>query len=222
MLNKITDKTFLITTINSNRKNYIKKHLKDNNIKYDTIVAPYNELLSNDIEIVDNVASSKSSLSLVSAYMSIFEKSILEEYNDISIIEDDCYFSPGWESKFSTFYKNVPTNWNLLNIGYHPLHESHTVKEKLNDYVNIPLNYHHTTHCIIVNWKCYKEFLYLAEDHKYKFPVDYIFNDMYKNKNRFYSYIPNDKFIYQLSVRPNKEYDLKLETDIRFKSFITE
>ena len=221
MINSIVDKVFVITTLNSNRVDYIKSHLNDNDIKYDFFVATDVRLIANDLFVQDGGDVSnknhKSSISLISAYTSIIETSRISNFNNICIIEDDCYFGNDWIQKINTFFNHLPNNWDLLNLGYHPLHDTDTIKEKYNEYVNIPLNWHHTTHCMILKNTCYSEMLSLINKWKYTLPIDYLFNEVYKNK-KFNSYYPVDKIIHQLSIR-----DVKYKIDdinIRFKSSV--
>lgn len=221
MINSIVDKVFVITTLNSDRVDYIKSHLNDNNIKYDFFVATNTQLITNDIIVQDGGDVSnknhKASISLISAYTSIIEISRISNFNNICIIEDDCYFSKDWIQKINVFFNHLPNNWDLLNLGYHPLHDTDTVKKKYNKYVNIPLNWHHTTHCMILKNTCYNEMLSLNNKWRYTLPIDYLFNEIYKNK-KFNSYIPTDKFIHQLSIR-DTEYKID-DIDIRFKSSV--
>ena len=222
MINSIVDKVFVITTLNSDRVDYISKHLNDNNIKFDFFVATDKRVITENIFVKDGGDLSnknhKSSLSLISAYVSIIEIARISGFKSICIIEDDCYFVKDWNQKIKIFFDNLPNNWDLLNLGYHPLHDTDTIKEEYNDYVNIPLNWHHTTHCMMIKNTCFSEFFTLNDNrHKWEYviPIDYMFNEIYKNK-KFNSYIPADKIIHQLSIRNNKY--LIEDMDIRFKS----
>lgn len=221
MINTIVDKVFVITTLNSDRVDYIKNHLNENNIKFDFFVAPDIKIITNSICVQDGGEISnknhKASISLISAYTSIIEISRISGFKNICIVEDDCYFIKDWNSKIKKFLDHLPINWDLLNLGYHPLHDTDTIKEKYNDQVNIPLNWHHTTHCMLLKNTCYDEILSLINKWKYTLPIDYLFNEIYKNK-KFNSYYPSDKIIHQLSIR---EVEYKIEgIDIRFKSSV--
>lgn len=222
MINSIVDKVFVITTLNSERVDYISKHLNHNNIKFDFFVAPDKRVITGDILVKDGGDLSnknhKASLSLISAYVSIIETARISGFKSICIIEDDCYFVKDWCQKIKVFFDNLPNNWDLLNLGYHPLHDTETIKERYNDYVNIPLNWHHTTHCMMIKNTCFGEFLTVNDNRhnwEYVIPIDYIFNEIYKNK-KFNSYIPADRIIHQLSNRDTK-YHIE-DIDIRFKS----
>jgi hypothetical protein len=221
MLHTLVDKVFVITTLNSDRVDYIRSHLYDNNILFDFVVAPNYNIITDKIVVNDGGDTAnknhKASISLISAYSSIIESARISKFDKVCIIEDDCFFSNGWVDKFNLFYNNVPNDWDLLNVGYHPLHDTDSVKEKYDDYVSIPLNWHHTTHCMFIKNTCYDEFLRISNKWNYTLPIDYLFNEIYKNKS-YKSYIPVEKIVHQLSVR-NICYEIS-GTDLRFKSSI--
>jgi hypothetical protein len=204
MINSIADKVFVITTVDSNRTNYIKNHLIENNIKFDFFVAPETNIITSDIIVNDGGdlknKNHKALLSLISAYVSIIEIAKISDFKIISVIEDDCYFDVDWDKKIQIVFNNLPHDWDLLNLGYHSLHETVTIKKKYNDYLNIPLNWHHTTHCMMIKNTCYDVYLKLAKDWNYTLPADYLFNEIYKNQ-KYKCFYPVDKFIYQLSSR---------------------
>lgn len=221
MINSIVDKVFVITTLNSNRVDYIKNHLNENDIKFDFFIAPEKLIITDNIIVKDggDVSSKnhKASISLTSAYTSIVEISRINNFKKICVIEDDSFFTKNWIQKINIFFKNIPNDWDILNLGYHPLHDTDTIKQKYNDYVNIPLNWHHTTHCMMLKNTSFNEFLNLINHWKYTIPIDYIFNEIYKNK-KFKCFFPSEKIIHQLSVRDIK-YDIE-NMNLRFKSFV--
>ncbi len=217
MINSLVDKIFLITTLNSSRFDYISNHLKENNINCELFIATNYKLFSNDTKVIDSGEETRPALSLLSAFISIIYSAKLHNYNSIAILEDDCFFAENWKEKFQNFYSNIPNDWDLINLGYHPLHESDTIKEKINDFVYKPLNYHHTTHCMVVKNTCFDEYININNKFKYTMPSDYVFNEIYKNPS-YRSFYPVEKFVYQLSVR-NIGYEIS-GTDLRFKSLI--
>ena len=219
MINSVVDKVFVITTLNSERVDYIKNHLNQNNVKFDFFVSPYKEIINDEIVVNDGGDVSdknhKALISLISAYASIIEIAKISNFKSICVIEDDCYLDTGWEEKIQNFFDNLPTDWDVLNLGYHPLHDTDTIKEKYNDYVNIPLNWHHTTHLMMIKNTCYVELLSLVNKWKYTLPMDYIFNELYKNKI-YKSFYPVDKFAYQTSIRSDNYFIPG--NPVRFKS----
>ena len=217
MINSLVDKIFLITTLNSSRFDYISNHLKENDINYELFIATNYKLFSNDTKVIDSGEETRPALSLLSSFISIIYSAKLYNYNSIAILEDDCFFVENWKEKFRNFYSKIPNDWDLINLGYHPLHESDTIKEKINDFVYKPLNYHHTTHCMVVKNTCFDEYININNKFKYTMPSDYVFNEIYKNPS-YKSFYPVEKFVYQLSVR-NIGYEIS-GADLRFKSLI--
>lgn len=217
MLHTVTDKVFLITTIRSKRFEYISSHLEQNGIEYQVVVAPDYEIISDNIKVLHSGKDNRSSVSLLSIYQSLIEMSKLSKYKKITIIEDDCYFVKNWKKLFTDFYDSLPKDWDLINLGYHPIHDSDTIKESYNQYAYIPRNWHHTTHCMMVSNNAYDEFLNLYPKWKYSIPIDYTFNEIYKN-SQYKSFCPVEKIVYQLSVR-DTVYPID-GTDLRFESAI--
>lgn len=218
MLNEIVDKIFLITTLNSERYDYISRHLNENNIKYETIISVNKNILSSDIKLVDSgEQDTRPALSLLSSFISIIYAAKLHGYETIAILEDDCFFVEDWREQLQNFYNNIPNDWDLLNLGYHPLHDTDTIKEKINDFVYKPLNYHHTTHCMIIKNTCFDEYININNKFNYTFPSDYVFNEIYK-KSSYKSFYPVEKIVYQLSFR-NSMYDIPGK-NYRFKSLL--
>lgn len=218
MLNGIVEKIFVITTVNSNRVEHITSNLQLNGIKFEFIIAPEANILTKDISVLHSGIDSRPALSLLSTYVSILEYSKINNYSKIAILEDDCYFSIGWDVKFNSFYESVDPEWDLLNIGYHPLHDTDTIKDKINERVYAPKNWHHCTHCMLIKNTAFSRFQEITKEFNYAIPADYIFNEIYKD-SRYKSFYPVENFIYQLSTRLDCVYDIP-GNSLRFKSLI--
>jgi len=217
MLHTLVDKVFVITTILSKRYEYISSHLNKHDIQYQIIVAPNCQILDNKIKVLHSGDDTRPALSLLSTYESIIESSKLNKYNRIAVIEDDCFFVNDWKHLFINFYNNIPNDWDVLNVGYHPIHDTDTIKKYYNNYAYIPKNWHHTTHCMMINHTSYNLFLNLVTRWKYTIPADYIFNEIYKN-DEFKCFCPTKRIAYQLSVR-DTQYFIE-DSNIRFKSLL--
>jgi hypothetical protein len=209
MINSITNKVYCITTLGSDRVDFIKSHLKDLSIDFDFYVAPETSILSNDIKIKDSgVSECRPALSLLSSYISLIESSKINGYKSIAIIEDDCFFMDGWETKLDLFLKHLPEEWNLINLGYHPLNVN-CDKLQINKFVSIPIQKHFATHCMVIQSTCFDEFIRTTKNFNYTIPADYVFIELYKNQS-LKSYIPEEKICIQLSHRV--EHDMFDET----------
>lgn len=218
MLNSIVDKVFVITTVGSNRVDYIKNHLLNNHIVFDFVVAPDPIILTKTVNVIDtDSGDTRPALSLISANVSIIETAKISNFKKICILEDDIFFSETWEKQFNNFYKNVPANWDVLNLGYHPSqYEKLDRIRKINDFVNIPLYEFYTTHCMLLTCNVYDSFLDINRQHQHSYPTDYIYNEIYRKFNCF---SPSEKIAYQLSVRKNCEYNIPIST--RFNSLLS-
>lgn len=207
ILNKCFDKIFLITTLNSNRINYTKKHLSDNQIEFDIFVATNYELISKDVNWIHKIwcgyeteSDYRPTVSLVSSYVSIFQKSLYEGYKNIAILEDDIFFVDDWQNNFYKFISNVDVDWDILNMGYFYLNDKDAIIKKYNDYASIPLNWYHTLHFTAVSNKMYSEFLDKLKEIKYELPMDYVYMEMYKNE-KYKCFVPNSIIAKQKSFR---------------------
>lgn len=213
IFNTYFKKIFLITTVNSDRIEYVKKHLDDNKIIYDIQVAPNYELISKDVNWIHKIwcgykedSDYRPTISLVSAYTSIFQKSLYESYENIVILEDDIFLVDGWENNFLNFINNIPLNWDILNLGYFELNNKDAVLKSYNAHASIPLNWYHTTHFTAIKKSVYKNFLNKLSEYKYELPMDYIYMEMYKNE-KINCFVPNSQIAKQKSYRKDTIID---------------
>jgi hypothetical protein len=223
MINELVDKVYVITTHDSTRVDDIKSHLIKNNIDVEFFVAPYYPKLDPTHIIHDQPDNSdvRPGLSLTMAFASIIEMSKLNSYDSICILEDDCFFSEGWERKMKTFYNEIHDDWDILHVGYSKTHETDSILKNVNMYVNIPIYWHYATHCMLLKNTVYDEWVNYVYNNEYyneySLPIDYYFNRIYKTR-KYNCYSPVEKFIYQLSMRENiPMHDVG---DIRYNSFL--
>lgn len=219
MLNSICDKIFVITTIDSDRVDYIRNHLDSHGVKFEFHIAPFFGIIDpNRILHSPPQRESRPSISLISAYLSIIESCRISGIKRVGIIEDDCFLLSDWQEKFKRFYNKVPSDWDILNLGYHPMHDTATIKEKISDLVSKPLNWHHTTHCMVVRNTAYVPFKHMLNHWNWHLSIDYTFNELYK-RTEMKSYIPEEHIAYQLSYRKcSDELSYVKDTYVNFKS----
>ncbi len=218
MVNDIVNKVYVITVVDSERKDYIYSHLKQYNIEFEFFVAPEYNIISPNSVVDTPVSDCRPAISLISSYVSLFEMSNINNYESICIIEDDCFLLEDWERNLIKFYNKIPNdNWDVLHVGYHPLHDSNSVLKNINEFVNSPLEWHHTTHMMLCKSSIYTEYINLVKQFEYTYPVDYIFNEIYKQQ-KYNCYCPVEKIAYQLSERDD---EIKHNVGpIRFKSSV--
>ena len=116
------------------------------------------------------------------------------------------------------FYTHIPSDWDILNLGYHPIHDVEDCKINLNKFVSIPTKNYYTTHFTVIKSSCFDLYVDLSEIFKYKLPADCLFIELY---DKVKSFVPNEKFAYQLSLRENQEeFEIPNAPKHRFSSFI--
>lgn len=102
-------------------------------------------------------------------------------------------------------------------MGYHPIHETPDTKIHINEYVNVPNNNYYTTHFMGLKSSCFDLYVDNALKCDYKLPADCVFMQIY---NQLKSFVPAQKFAYQLSLREDQKEFLIPNAPNRFKSFI--
>ena len=229
IINNYFPHVFLISTVeDTGRQRHTMNYLDSLGVRYNLRIAPHTNFLQGvlcddfvhswDAKSYTHVGA----MSLRLCYLSIFAECIYTNKEKILILEDDVVFEPGFDTNFKNFMDNVPSNWDLLNIGYH---ESKNVPgawkfETLNDTVSA-CDAAYTTHMVAVN--CTYNMQRLCDKIKTSnIPIDYIF--MYfthvakvENKEYMTNYIPNKVLCRQLSYRS----DAEKQSHQIYKSLIT-
>lgn len=221
ILNRYFEKVFIITTSHSDQRHeYIKKIVKKENIRCEFVFAPnkkycvefYNKDLWGEIRH-DNSAYT----SLTSSYYSIFTSSIFHGYKNILIFEDDVKFEENYEIKFQNFMKNLPSNWNFLNLGFHDSkHDKHGWKTfDINEYVSV-IDVFWTTHATAFQGI---DFYYklINRMNEYNNSIEHILNYFTHLEKENKSYTPKEIMFTQCSYRDN---DLLIRGKNSFKSLI--
>lgn len=126
ILNKIFDKVFLITSpiTYNDRLSNIKSLQKE--IDCEIVVATHIDNLK------ENEKLNRQNCSLNYAYFSIFINALINNYNSICTIEDDLYKTSDYAEKLEEYMKDVDSDWEILNLGYH-YHGSLTVNDEVKD-----------------------------------------------------------------------------------------
>lgn len=216
MLHTIVNKVFVITTVASNRVNYIEEHLRNNSITFEYVIAP--EVMFIDPNIAVRGGDAKTNISLVSAYVSILETARLCGYESIAVIEDDCFFVKDWEVALKNFLQHLPSEWDILNLGYHPNQYTTGVRIPYNEFVIKPSTNYFTTHCMIFKKRSFQPIIDVIHNCRYNKAIDHMVIELYNN-SQFNCFAPIQQFIYQLSVRQSSYYNIP-DNPIRFPSLI--
>jgi hypothetical protein len=216
VLHNIVDKIFVITTVASKRFGYIDNHLKSNGIKFEYVIAPETSFIDSSISVSGGFH--KPNISLVSAYVSILENARISGYESVAVIEDDCFFAKNWEESLSLFLANLPNEWDILNLGYHPSQLATGVRIPVNEYVIRPSTDYFTTHCMVFKKRSFQPIIDAVHNSVYNKAIDHITIELYQNPE-FNCFAPVKHFAYQLSVRQSPYYEIP-EDPSRFPSLL--
>jgi hypothetical protein len=143
MFNIFFDKIYIITCKNFiERHDYIKNHFKKNNIQFDFIISTDKNLFDKK-----NITNSEKSLAL--SHLNCVVNAKLNNYQKILICEDDVNFIENINIEFEKFLKNLPQDWDFLQLG-NAFWASHWLKRK---YINENLyqfEWGSGSHCIAI------------------------------------------------------------------------
>ena len=173
-LNSFFDKVYVITC-NSffDRHLYIKDHFYKNNIEFDFFVSINNKLLIDSI-----ISSTEMSLALSHLHCVIDAK--LNGYKSILICEDDIQFVSNFKEKFTQFIKDVPKDWNFLQIG-NQIWADKWLRRKFISENLYKFEWGTGSHCIGVNFNSYD--MLIDRFKKLDKPVDFMYYDLFFDVN---------------------------------------
>jgi GR25 family glycosyltransferase involved in LPS biosynthesis len=173
-INIFFDKVYVITC-NSffDRQSYIKDHFYKNNIEFNFFVSIDHKLLS-----TDTISSTEMSLALSHLHCVIDAK--LNGYKSILICEDDIQFVSNFKEKFTQFIKDVPKDWNFLQIG-NQIWADKWLRRKFISENLYKFEWGTGSHCIGVNFNSYD--MLIDRFKKLDKPVDFMYYDLFFNVN---------------------------------------
>jgi hypothetical protein len=113
MISKFTNKIYGITSYDTydDRLVDLNETLSNN---YELIVAPKQKYFTSDEGEFNSGAKS-----LVSANESIFLKEKIIKNDVFFIVEDDILLVDNYEYLLDSFFKSIPSDWDIINLGYH-------------------------------------------------------------------------------------------------------
>ena len=125
-------------------------------------------------------------LGLVFTLIKIFEDSILNNYQKILILEDDCVFENELLN-VDLFFENLPSDWDMIYFGgNHNQHGNYPEPIVINKYVKKVL-YTYSSHMIGFNSKIYEKILSLLKTNQ--FQADIVYERLQK-ENNCYTFYP--------------------------------
>ena len=198
ILNQFFKKIYIISSFSTQER--IPNLVDD--INYELIIAPKKKYFD------DNGA-----FSLISANESIFLKESYLKSESFCILEDDIWFDINYKEKLNLFFTDVPNDWEILNLGYHP-HTSTSFNDNLSYYKLKRDDEIVGTHFVAYKNNVINYTLEKIESNS--FPMDWFLSKTICPN--FNTYIYTDKIFYQSSYR---SYELdKNESYKKYKSEI--
>jgi GR25 family glycosyltransferase involved in LPS biosynthesis len=228
ILNHYFDKIYVITSyFHKPRIQYINELFKKENIKFDFHYAVHPDFL--DGSIVDNyikylehlnqkdtLPTSKYRVSATISHLQVLRQFQYSGYNNVLIFEDDVSFEIDYQNKLKRFFDNVPSDWDMLNLGRNYTYQDNTV-EKYTQYVNIP-KYLYGAHAYTFSKNRVEEFCEnLEQPHQLPWGPDPHYVKMYKEGYK--CYCPSE-FIFSALSTHFKDSNF-VKTEEKFHSFIS-
>lgn len=198
ILNKLFDKIYIISSFSTqNRITNLIQFLNINDVKYEYVIAPKKKYFNDYNE--EKLWLGKGAFSLLSANESIFLKENYTKSNSFCILEDDVWFDSNYKEKLDVFFKSLPNDWDVLNLGYH---KNTPLNEKI-DTIQQPYYKLNTNEEIVgTHFVAYKNNVvsYLLDNiESNMYPMDwFLTKSIYSNFN---TYTCTDKIFYACSYR---------------------
>jgi len=168
--NVFFEKVYVITCDSFNeRHEYINNHFYKNNVKFDFFVSVDPKLLSADV-----ISSTEKSLSM--SHLNCVINAKLNGYKSIMICEDDINFVNDIEENFNNFIKNIPLDWNFLQIGNQIWAEKWLRRKYIAENL-YKFEWGTGSHCIGINSNSYD--VLINNFKKLDAPVDFMYYKLY-------------------------------------------
>lgn len=202
LLNKYFEKIYVITSYETtDRFDDLNQKFMSENIQVEFVVSPKKKYFGNFLNEPSSLYIGSAAHSLYCSMESIFLASYLNKYESILVFEDDVVFADNYISKLTQFMRNLPDDWEILNLGYH-INSTipNTFKKfgKFQDGVDIV-----GTHAMAYK-KCVFDYV-ISEFDENTYPVDWFLQKIiYKNFN---TYFPVDDILFYASSYRQYELD---------------
>ena len=128
---------------------------------------------------------SKGEVGLIMSNIKILEECIKNNYKNVLIIEDDCYYTDEVTNLLDNL-NLVPDDWDMLYFGgNHNTHVGVTPPSKVNDLI-VKLHHTYTTHMVAIKSHLFEKIITLISD--YKNPIDVTYTELQKKYNVYCFY----------------------------------
>ena len=216
ILNKYFNKVYVISSYATySRLSDLLPFLDKENIKYELIISPKKKYFKPDYNIT---LANEGNQSLTSANESIFLKELYIKSDSFCVMEDDVFFDLEYEIKLTKFFNQLPSDWDILNLGYHD--HSPINSKMIADISYYKLNKNEEivgTHIISYKKHTVQHLLNVIENSIY--PMDwFLTRNVY---SQFNTYTCSNKIFYSSSFRKNENRDSfykKYKSEIDYES----
>jgi ATP-dependent Clp protease adapter protein ClpS len=206
MINNFFDKIYVISCFGSlDRQQYIVKHFKYNNIKFEFKPSIDYKVFKNDAKI------SAQNISLIQSHRHCILEAKLNSYRRILICEDDVNFVEFVNELFSEFIEILPEDWHFMQLGNQSgkTIEKFLSREKIKDNL-YKFSWGTGSHCIGINSNIYDVCINnLFSENE---PIDFLYYRLFEKYN---CYCPKKFLADGLSENP---YRIQDNSKILFKS----
>jgi GR25 family glycosyltransferase involved in LPS biosynthesis len=128
---------------------------------------------------------SKGNVGLIMSNIKILEECVKNNYKNVLIIEDDCYFTDEITNVLDNI-NLVPDDWDMLYFGgNHNTHVGVTPPAKVNDLI-VKLHHTYTTHMVAIKSHLFETIISLLGT--YKEPIDVLYTELQKRYNVYCFY----------------------------------
>lgn len=194
ILNEKFAKLYIISSYNTqNRLNDLYPFFNQENIDVEIVIGPKKKYIKPDYTKTN---CSEGTQSHISATESIFLKESYLKSETFCIMEDDVFFDKNYKNKVDKFFSNLPTDWDVVNLGYH-------------EYTTLNINYGFPTYKIVKGERITGAHILGYKHHTVEFiknviencvwPWDWFLNDeVYPHFN---TYVPTERIFYASSYR---------------------
>ena len=197
VLNKYFNKIYIISSYSTqNRLIDLIPFFAKENIDLEIVIGPKKKYFNPDYT---KTHCSEGTQSHISATESIFLKESHLKSDTFCIMEDDVFFDSNYSEKLMNFFTELPSDWDIVNLGYHEYTSLKINPNKL--YYKID-NQERICGAHIVGYKHH------VVDHvknvigKCIYPWDWFLNDdVYPH---FKTYVPTEHIVYGSSYRENE------------------
>lgn len=110
-LNEVAEKVYFI---NLDRRPDRLAHVREQFAKNSIVANRFCAIDGKDIDLYPNL--SRGAAGCLESQLSILRKCIADNVQSVAIFEDDVFFVDNFESKFSNFYSQVPSDWQFMYL----------------------------------------------------------------------------------------------------------